>query len=556
MRTTLYAGLTLTLLSAHAAAGSFQDLGIAGGQMTALSQNGRIAVGIAGQSGWVWTQGKGAVALTGFTDVEGASPWAQPIAGQYTTAATLDDAVAALAYSNSNIDGVGPTLVGAFPGGGSGAGAGLSTAYGASDNGVAVGLAFDATNNAIAFTWSAEAGMTRLTVNRPQNYSRANGISADGQTIYGWNDQDDGDRTAVIWQAGVPLDLLDGDVNTVGAADGISRNGVWVVGENAATPDGSSAWRWSAASGLQPLGIVNAVQSGAPFVPDAARSKLLDQHPERAQSKLGDHTNGFFASSLGFAVSDDGNVVVGRSGAFPNIFAVIWTPATGMQKLADYATAQGVTIPDGWTLQTADAISADGKTIGGWGTLGSFVIDLHDAPPARALLEAHGSVDFNTLSSGPFAGVAAGTAVTMTFELTRDGAVELSPDQDTRYPIALDTFGFTAGSASDTLMQTEFGPGVDITNDYPLSDGIHLFSAPLATEGQSLEFELFNPGGNMFDSDDLDRINRTFDPSFFEKISWLVSQGDEALSIDLDSVRISDIVAVPDTIFVNGFDGS
>ena len=37
--------------------------------------------------------------------------------------------------------------------------------------------------------------------------------------------------------------------------------------------------------------------------------------------------------------------------------------------------------------------------------------------------------------------------------------------------------------------------------------------------GQAFEFELFNPGGNMFDSDDLNRINRTFGAEFFEKAS-------------------------------------
>ncbi|MEP7043655.1 MAG: hypothetical protein ABI843_11370 [Dokdonella sp.] len=544
MRTTLYAGIVFALFAGQAAAGTFYDLGVGGGQTTAISYNGRIATGIAGQAAWRWAKDRGAEQLTGFTDAEGMGPWAQPIAGQYTTETTLDNAVAALGYSNSNIDGVGPTLIGAWPGGGSGFGAGLSTAYGASDNGVAVGLAIDETDNPIAFRWTQADGMSRLTVNRPLTYSRANGVSADGNTIYGWNDQNDGGRTAVVWQEGVPLDILDSDGSVVGAADGISRNGVWVVGEGANSPDGSSAWRWSTATGLETLGVISSADPVTPFTPDPIRVSQVAAHRERAQPKLGDQVDGFFSSSLGFAVSEDGNVVVGRSGAFPSIFAVVWTPDSGMVRLSDYAAAHGVTIPDGWTLQTADAISADGKTIGGWGSLGSFVIDLHDAPAAEAVLEAHGTVDFNSLSSGPFAGVAAGMPVTMTFRMSQDGATELAPGQDTRYPIELDTFEFNAGSASDVLIQTDFGPGVDIANDYPLSDGIHLFSAPLAS-GQALEFELFNPGGNMFDSDDLDRINRTFDPSFFEKISWMVSAGDEAMTINLDTVSINDYAGMP-----------
>ena len=85
-------------------------------------------------------------------------------------------------------------------------------------------------------------------------------------------------------------------------------------------------------------------------------------------------------------------------------------------------------------------------------------------------------------------------------------------------------------------MSTADGPSVGITNDYPKSDGIHLFSTPTAS-GQAFEFELFNPGGDMFDSDDLNRINRTFGPEFFEKISWDVSQGEPD---DVDRSRVGD----------------
>jgi hypothetical protein len=127
----------------------------------------------------------------------------------------------------------------------------------------------------------------------------------------------------------------------------------------------------------------------------------------------------------------------------------------------------------------------------------------------------------------------------MTFQLSPDG-FELEPGEDTAYPILLPTFTLRAGDASDTLVATANGPSVQITNDYPLSDGIHLFSTPTAS-GQAFEFELFNPGGNMFDSDDLNRIDRTFGPEFFEKTSWMVSQGDQMMWIQLGSVRIADL---------------
>jgi len=229
-----------------------------------------------------------------------------------------------------------------------------------------------------------------------------------------------------------------------------------------------------------------------------------------------------------------------------------------MKLLSDYATAHGVTIPAGWTLKSGGGVSADGQTIGGWGlgplSVGSYVIDLHENETREALLEVHGVVSFNDLPSGPFAGIAAGTPVAMSFRVTPDGSTELEPGEATVYPIELDTFVLTAGTGSDTLLPTQSGPTLFLANDYPLSDGFHLFSTPLAS-GQALEFELFNPGGDLFDSDDLNRVNRTVGPAFFEKIAWSVSQGDNAMSIDLTDVGLHDIDATPsDLIFANGFD--
>ncbi|MGN6519336.1 MAG: hypothetical protein ACTHK2_07935 [Dokdonella sp.] len=558
MRISLYAGITVALLAARAEAGSFTGLDIPDGQMTSLSHNGRIAAGIAGESGWRWAKDRGASVLDGFVEVEGMSSWAQPIAGAWTNADALD--VAALAYSNSGLVG-GPVEIGGMPGT-SGLDGTLSVGYGVSDTKVAVGLAYDDGGNAIAFRWDAGSGITRLAVNRPGNYSRANGVSADGSVAWGWNDQDDGFRSAVLWHDGAPTDLVDADGNPVGEADGGSRDGSVIVGSGYATPDGASAWRWTAATGVQPLGVPTLAPGrhalGAPVSPE--RAALVSARPERASARLGDAApQGFPPASYAFGVSDDGNVIVGRSGAFPMFFATVWTPATGMVRLDDYAAARGVAIPAGWSLMTASAVSADGLVIGGWGVdpggaLDSFLIDLHDDAPREALLEAHGTVDWNDLPDGPFAGVPVGTPVTMTFRLS-PGGFEIEPGAATSYAIGLDTFSLVAGTASDTLVATPSGPGVWLTNDYPLSDGIHLFETPTSTSGQAMEFELFNPGGDLFDSDDLGRINRTFGPEFFEKVSWMVAAGGEfGMTMVLDSVSIHDVDDGSDVIFDDGFE--
>jgi hypothetical protein len=522
MRSTPLAMILLACLAAPAAAGTFQDIGVAGGQLTGLSHNGRIASGVGGDGAWRWNKDRGATSLTGFVAGNGMNDWAQPVAGAWID--TDGHTVAALAYSNSDLVG-GPVVIGAWPGG-VGFDNALSEAYDVSDTGVAVGLAYDADSTAFAFRWTAGEGMTRLTLNRPANSSRANAISSDGSTVVGWNDQDDGSRTGVIWQAGVPLDLVDALGHPVGEATAVNADGSIVVGSGYDNPDtgNSEAWRWTAATGVQSIGCVQATACGPAFA---------------------------------FALSEDGNTIVGASGFGIDRVAMIWTPASGLKRLSDYATAHAVTIPAGWTLASATGLSADGQSIGGWGPgpvgIGSYVIDLHENEPREAILEAHGVVGFNDLPSGPFAGIAAGTNVTMSFRLTPDGATELEPGEATVYPIELDTFQLTAGTSSDALVATQSGPTLFLANDYPLSDGFHLFSTPLAS-GQLLEFELFNPGGDLFDSDDLNRVNRTVGPAFFEKIAWSVSQGDNAMTINLTDVGLHDIAASSDVIFANGFD--
>jgi hypothetical protein len=231
-----------------------------------------------------------------------------------------------------------------------------------------------------------------------------------------------------------------------------------------------------------------------------------------------------------------------------------------------------VTRPD--TFARANGISRNGSTVFGWndqqdgyrsgviwlggwgldagGFMAAFVIDMHSDAPTDALIEAHGTVGYNDLVDGPFAGIAVGTPVTLSFVLSPDG-FELKPGRATSYPIRLDTFRLEAGDASETLVATTDGPSTMLTNDYPMSDGIHLFATPTAS-GQAFEFELFNPGGNLFDSDDLNHINRTFGPELFEKMAWQVMDGDNSLWVQLDSVGIHDVVAAPDAIFASGFE--
>ena len=210
-----------------------------------------------------------------------------------------------------------------------------SDGYDISADGTVVGLSFgdNFVGPAIAFAWTQATGMTALQVNRPANYSRANVISADGRTIAGWNDQDDGFRTATVWQDGTPVDLVDRDDIAVGEADGISANGKYVVGSFYTDINGNTgSWQWNATTGAMQL------------IP---------------------------TMTFAFGVSNDGGTVVGNTGFFddPPRAALIWRKNVGTMFLADYLAEQGIAVPDGWDLSGGlTAISADGHTLGGWGT--------------------------------------------------------------------------------------------------------------------------------------------------------------------------------------------
>ena len=210
-----------------------------------------------------------------------------------------------------------------------------SDAYDIADDGTVVGLSFEDNfvGAAVAFVWTAADGMSALPVNRPDNYSRANTISADGHVIAGWNDQDDGYRSGVVWQDRVPVDIVDGDGVQVGEADGINADGSFVVGSNYTDSHGNSgSWRWSAATG------------DVSMIP---------------------------GMTFAFGVSADGNTVVGNTGFFDNPprAAMIWRQGIGTMLLADYLAEQGIDVPAGWDLSGGlGGISGDAKVLGGWGS--------------------------------------------------------------------------------------------------------------------------------------------------------------------------------------------
>src|SRR5690606_37251421 len=72
-------------------------------------------------------------------------------------------------------------------------------------------------------------------------------------------------------------------------------------------------------------------------------------------------------SALAQGASFDGSVVVGGSNRVaPNDDAFVWTRGEGLSSISDILNRHGA-MPQGWQVHVAYAVSADGRTITGYG---------------------------------------------------------------------------------------------------------------------------------------------------------------------------------------------
>jgi probable HAF family extracellular repeat protein len=211
------------------------------------------------------------------------------------------------------------------------------------DGSIIVGLAWVQPTGAHAVRWDAQNGMVDLGSLQNKS-SRANAISADGNTIAGWdeNPRQDGNhyywRGAIWWQG---LERLMNPYGWIGQAEALNDSGSIVVGRGHPM-NTLHAYRFTAWDGaVEDLGAI-------------PRGRGPNEREQEDRS-------------IAAAVSDDGNVVVGQSGWMPPTDAFIWTPETKMLKLSDYLAGKGVSGFDRWILVSAVAVSPDGRIISGTG---------------------------------------------------------------------------------------------------------------------------------------------------------------------------------------------
>lgn len=222
---------------------------------------------------------------------------------------------------------------------------------------VVSGWATNASAQMIAFRWTSTLGMESLGT-LGGNRSVGLGVSGDGKVIVGFARNPSNATRAFRWTSGVGMM----DLGTLGGnssnAEAANSDGAVIVGDSTTASGNLRAFRWTQATGMIDLGIL----------PGGFASTALD-------------------------VSGNGSRIVGEAGdkSF-NRVAVLWDGGGPAQ---DLNVLFASVIPDGWLLERATSISADGRYIAGMGTNPAghpegWVLDTVPAPASAAGLAAIG----------------------------------------------------------------------------------------------------------------------------------------------------------------------
>lgn len=217
-----------------------------------------------------------------------------------------------------------------------------------------------------AFRWTSATGMVDLGTLPGGNFSEAHGVSGDGFVVVGAATNAQRQWRAFRWtqpsgmqEIGV---LPGGNASIARAASG---DGSVIVGKSTIANGQWRAFRWTAQTGIVDLGVL----------PGGTESEAL-------------------------SVSASGTVIVGWSRNFiGDPRAVRWTPQRGLE---DLNVAFASLLQDGSELYYANAVSADGRYIVGWGFRASigryeaFLLDTGEtgcAPPHPADVNGDGAIN-------------------------------------------------------------------------------------------------------------------------------------------------------------------
>lgn len=385
------------------------------------------------------------------------------------TAALIAPAVASYAavYAHAS----GPTIflpLGDLPGGTFHS---IATAV-SSDGSTVVGYGRTSTGEDTyeAFRWTASEGLVGLSGLGSPPDSRARSVSADGSLVV----LSGGDPWPVLWTESGGLVEVPDTTGTLLAADplDISSDGTTIVGVARSTAEpANQAFRWTEATGFEPLGWLPSTTHDSFMTGASADGSVLagfsfhhgfDVEPmiwteASGLDSLGDVPGGD-PYALAWGISEDGLTVVGDahiggasepwlwredagfirpdplhgagdSGWFEAVSAdgsvavgapaILWDAEHGIRRLADMLTDAGIDI-SGWLLQAATDVSADGRTIVGYGVnpegnIEAWLVRLPDPTVGVSPADARPALTVTPLGPNPSRGGRA-------FRLTLPGA--------------------------------------------------------------------------------------------------------------------------------------
>jgi probable HAF family extracellular repeat protein len=238
------------------------------------------------------------------------------------------------------------------------------------DGSVVVGQSSTANGNTEfeyeAFRWTQSGGMVGLG-DLPEGVfrSQANAVSADGSVVVGFGNN-------VNRQQGFRWLQSSGMVGGLGIeASGVSADGVVVVGRNglAFQTRGNGLVSLGDLPGGVDYSQANGVSANGLVVVGDSNGSLGEEAFRWTQSGgmvgLGDLPGGSFRSQA-LATSGDGSVVVGYGTGTKGDEAFVWNETQGMSSLQSVLAAAGIDMT-GWQLRSANAVSANGRSIVGSG---------------------------------------------------------------------------------------------------------------------------------------------------------------------------------------------
>jgi probable HAF family extracellular repeat protein len=239
------------------------------------------------------------------------------------------------------------------------------------------------------------------------NFSLASGVSANGSVVVGQANGDTTSHSSFRWTAATgmqPLPAAPGFDFSYGAS-GISADGSVIVGTNAnknGVLSADHAYRFTDAGGYQDLGV----QPG--FTRSVASAVSGDGQTVVGFSQLFPPPSGFGAITGAYRwtqttglvplFSDENtsyasavNYDGSRIVGASNDHAVMWTSTLGSVDLNTYLPTLGVNLT-GWNLTGATGISYDGSVITGTGTFNgveaSWIVSNNSVPEPSTLLVA------------------------------------------------------------------------------------------------------------------------------------------------------------------------